>query len=259
MAPTAGWYDDPRDAHQLRYWDGEAWTDHVTARQPPPPPSVQTPVRYPGAPPVQQQNWDYGRPTQPTPQPWQPAPGGAGRRLITSDGVQVTTWAKRFAARLLDTILVFLVSLPFTGYFLYRSFEAVSDQIANGTNSAFNPTRDVVIWELSFIAVFILVELVYETFFLRRSGATPGKRALDISVRAWDRSGQLPWSTIARRVGLIYGLAALTLVPLVGILATIAGLVDYLWPLRDPRRQALHDKLAGTVVVEGHGAVHSLP
>ena len=26
MAPTAGWYDDPRDGGKLRYWDGAAWT-----------------------------------------------------------------------------------------------------------------------------------------------------------------------------------------------------------------------------------------
>ncbi|MEJ7628231.1 MAG: RDD family protein [Nocardioidaceae bacterium] len=247
MAPTAGWYDDPRDASGLRYWDGEAWTEHVAPRQQPPPPS-EAPAQYPGAPPTANQTWDYGRPT---PQPGQPAPGSAASRLVTSDGAQVTTWVKRFAARLLDTILVFLASLPLTGYLLYRSFQAVSDQMSRGTNSAFSPPQDFVTWWLSFIAVFIAVELCYETFFLRRSGATPGKRALDISVRTWDSSGQLAWSTIVRRVGFIYGLAAISLVPVIGILASLAGLVDYLWPLRDPRRQALHDKVAATVVIEG--------
>jgi hypothetical protein len=27
--PAADWYPDPRGAHELRYWDGTAWTDHV--------------------------------------------------------------------------------------------------------------------------------------------------------------------------------------------------------------------------------------
>lgn len=27
--PPAGWYADPTDAGQQRYWDGTAWTDHV--------------------------------------------------------------------------------------------------------------------------------------------------------------------------------------------------------------------------------------
>lgn len=26
--PAAGWYPDPEDASQQRYWDGQQWTDH---------------------------------------------------------------------------------------------------------------------------------------------------------------------------------------------------------------------------------------
>ncbi|MBV9593061.1 MAG: DUF2510 domain-containing protein, partial [Actinobacteria bacterium] len=28
--PTAGWYEDPQQAGGLRWWDGDAWTEHVT-------------------------------------------------------------------------------------------------------------------------------------------------------------------------------------------------------------------------------------
>ena len=41
----AGWHPDPSGQHELRYWDGETWTDHVsdegqqaTDPIPPPPP-----------------------------------------------------------------------------------------------------------------------------------------------------------------------------------------------------------------------------
>lgn len=33
-APAAGWYDDPSDAGQLRWWSGSGWTEHVRARPP---------------------------------------------------------------------------------------------------------------------------------------------------------------------------------------------------------------------------------
>ena len=36
--PEAGWYDDPEDAAQLRYWDGARWTDERMPRETPPPP-----------------------------------------------------------------------------------------------------------------------------------------------------------------------------------------------------------------------------
>lgn len=28
-SPVAGWYPDPSGRHELRYWDGKGWTDHV--------------------------------------------------------------------------------------------------------------------------------------------------------------------------------------------------------------------------------------
>ena len=33
-ATPAGWYADPSGQHALRWWDGNAWTDHVTAPGP---------------------------------------------------------------------------------------------------------------------------------------------------------------------------------------------------------------------------------
>lgn len=33
--PPAGWYSDPDGASLLRWWDGERWTEHVSASEPP--------------------------------------------------------------------------------------------------------------------------------------------------------------------------------------------------------------------------------
>lgn len=35
MTREAGWYDDPQDANNLRYWDGVQWTNHTSPRQKP--------------------------------------------------------------------------------------------------------------------------------------------------------------------------------------------------------------------------------
>lgn len=35
----SGWYDDPRDPHRLRWWDGQGWTDNVRDNELPPPTS----------------------------------------------------------------------------------------------------------------------------------------------------------------------------------------------------------------------------
>lgn len=38
--PAAGWYTDPQDAANLRYWDGAAWTEHTAPGHFPPPTSA---------------------------------------------------------------------------------------------------------------------------------------------------------------------------------------------------------------------------
>jgi hypothetical protein len=39
-ATPAGWYPNPADASQLRYWDGKHWTEHRTPARPPTPETV---------------------------------------------------------------------------------------------------------------------------------------------------------------------------------------------------------------------------
>jgi uncharacterized RDD family membrane protein YckC len=91
--------------------------------------------------------------------------------------------------------------------------------------------------------VQLLVGLVYEVGFLLWKAATPGKLALGLRVRRWDAGQRLTPTVVVRRWIAYQGVQAL---PYIGLPYLV---IDLLWPVRDARRQALHDKFARTCVV----------
>jgi uncharacterized RDD family membrane protein YckC len=74
-------------------------------------------------------------------------------------------------------------------------------------------------------------------------GQTFGKRALGIQVR--DATGEGGTIGVGRAALRFVTVGLFRIVPFFGLFT----LLDGLWPLWDPRRQALHDKIAGSVVV----------
>jgi uncharacterized RDD family membrane protein YckC len=71
-------------------------------------------------------------------------------------------------------------------------------------------------------------------------GQTYGKRALGIRVRREDGRSPLGFGRALARHTITFVFAFFFYIPM---------LLDYLWPLWDDRNQALHDKVAGSVVV----------
>jgi uncharacterized RDD family membrane protein YckC len=284
-----GWYDDPKDLSSQRYWDGAAWTDHRRPRpgpgpyqgefgqpqqqeQPRQPPQPGQPLQYgqqqhgqqqqPGQPQygAPQYPQQFGQPQRGGPQYGQQGFGYGPVVPATPDGAPLSGWWKRVGARFLDGIIVLVVSLPLTGYFWYNYLQAavdyerdIFDQARAGQSPAFNTTLpwDVYKWVIPATLIALLVYCVYEFFFLTRSGATPGKKAVGISVRLRDVAGPPPPVAVLKRFGLYSALSLLGAIPLVGSLFSLLGLLDYLWPLWDDKKQALHDKVAATNVVVG--------
>ncbi|GAB3937356.1 hypothetical protein GCM10029976_050280 [Kribbella albertanoniae] len=198
-----------------------------------------------GYPAYPQQQGGYGYPGQ--------------NRFATPDGQPLSGWWRRVAARIIDNILAGIIALPFTGYFVWQYiqwlgdyFQTVFDAAAAGapppsSTSALPP--EVYKWMIPITLISAAVAFAYEFFFLTKKGATPGKMALSIAVRMRERPGLPSNVAIAKRAGFAAAIGVLGLVPLVGTLLSLVALLNYLWPLWDDKKQALHDKLAETNVV----------
>jgi uncharacterized RDD family membrane protein YckC len=283
MPSHAGWFDDPADSTQLRYFDGVIWTSHTAPRvtrssgleggqvQPGQQqyPGQGHPPQYPGQPgqPGQvqpgQQQAPYqqlpGAPQQP-PQWSAPAYPGSWGRPATPDGQPLASYGQRVGAFLIDWLIQAVIGGVLGSYFAFKALSNYVDQLSSMMNQA-QPGQQpdfaalaasidrgaLTIFSLIGIAVFA----AYQLFFLTRSGRTPGKAAVGISVRLRERPGPPPAGVVARRIALPVGLFLVELVTLVGVLGLIGRALDLLWPSWDPNRQALHDKVAGTVVVVG--------
>lgn len=289
---SPGWYDDPDNPQQLRYFDGVVWTRHTSPRSTRPAPGPVAPQgaqqgapeqlaapqaaqswgQHPQYPPQQYppqqapgqqapgQQYPYGQ--QPPGQGgWSrpPAPTSYGAQARTPDGEPLAGWWKRAAARIIDWIIVWVVALPLTGYFLYRAFAelwpAVQDyakQIEAGNTNAVAPsaTPEMVKWLVGYSVLLTLVATVYEVFFTTRSGATPGKKALGLRVRLRERPGPLPVQAALQRTVIPIGGNLFASLPLLSQLVGLLQVADVLLPLVNQRKQAIHDLMAKTNVVD---------
>ncbi|WP_432542348.1 RDD family protein [Kineococcus sp. SYSU DK002] len=242
MSTPAGWYPDPSDPSrsQLRWWDGAQWTEHVHAQAPVHQPHAQQPHQQPYAP------QQHAHPQYPPSQ--YPAPGV--RAIATPDGQALGNLGLRLVARVIDALLVTVIA-SLAGWAPLRTMNAIvepvtQDMLTGGTGwlTAFsdvarNTTYLAAQRELTLITV--VVSAVYTILTIRFYGATPGKAICRLRVRDWQRPG-LPTfgQAVVRWIGS----------DMLGSIVGLWYLIDFLWPCWDQRRQALHDKLARTVVVK---------
>jgi uncharacterized RDD family membrane protein YckC len=134
-------------------------------------------------------------------------------------------WWRRAGALLVDSILVFVVIAVVFGL-AFGVF--VIDETAGG------------ILLILAIVLAIAGPIWYWIYFTgREPGQTIGKKALGIRVRNADQDRAIGYGASAGRY----------LITFVFGIFYIPALIDYLWPLWDSRNQALHDKVANSVVV----------
>ena len=130
-------------------------------------------------------------------------------------------WA-RVLATLIDTVLVLCVTLPLVIAVYGRSyFDASASGVIVG------PADFIISWVLPAVAIVLF-------WFFRQ--ATPGKMAISAQVVDARTGGRLSvGQSIVRYLGYF--------------VSTIPFGLGLLWVAFDPKKQAWHDKIAGTVVI----------
>lgn len=292
MTQPSGWFDDPQDPSQLRYWDGVIWSSHVTPKVSPTvaqsnigmPYGVTPSAARPAAPgsrgaqgPASAQRgfddpagggqdprggqWPaYGQP--PGQFPAQEPGWSSHPAATTPDGVVLSGWWRRVLARVIDSIIVWIVALPLTFAPLNRLvttfadfFQKVVDAAQAGSSTLPpQPTAELAGPLLQISLTVLVVSLVYEIAFLTRTGATIGKKLAGISVRLRDRPGPPPLDAVLKRTAVKEVGSLVGSVPVLGIFGSLFSLIDVLWPLWDDKKQAIHDKVGTTNVVVGPAA-----
>ncbi len=141
-------------------------------------------------------------------------------------GRELASWGRRLAALALDSAILGSVVVT-TILVAGTSVQELNDLLLDG---------DTVV----LLALFVLPEAIYDTVMIGSRNQTFGKMAVGIKVVGADDRAPIGYARAFRRWLSTSALWALFTVP---------GVVDHLWPLRDPRNQTLHDKFARSVVV----------
>ena len=248
-AAPSGWYVDPVNSAQERYWDGWQWSRNTR-------PFEQT---APGA--------GYGQaPYSPYPAAngggpnVRPPLGRPGARPMsmqattTADGVPLASWWWRALAVVIDNVIlsaiVTIVTFP-VWQSLYAAWTSYFDAVLEAQRLGVAPPTMSVTELISGRNQLILtvatigIGMLYHVGFLRWKSATPGKLLCGLRVVPVDHghaTGPLPWSSIFIR-------SAIWVLPSINSFLSLITVVDVLFPLWHPKRQALHDIAAKTQVI----------
>ena len=163
-------------------------------------------------------------------------------------GYTLATWLQRLVAHLIDRLIVGAIILAG----LLGVTAAWIASTGNGKPEfdwgQFNGVTLEAWWGWALATAAAVAFLIYAIWFLSAlgGGQTPGKQV--VGVRVMRTNGEpFDWGHTFLREFFIEWIV-------VGFLSAMTGgifyVVNYVWPLWDKDRQALHDKMVETLVVE---------
>jgi len=198
----------------------------------------EAPPAYPGnAPPPNPPFYPAGSTPYPAAPPptWQPE----------QDGPNLASWGIRLGGYVIDFVIFALVTLIFVLLMRHSHALEVHFTMKRGTDR-----------HRSFSAVpFVisgLLYIVYGTVFCgSKRGQTIGMMAVGVRAVRDQTFERLGYS---RAFGRALFEGFLRALELLSLLLGVVWLVDMLFPLWDKRRQTLHDKVVGSVVLRGRPA-----
>ncbi len=194
----------------------------ASASMPPPPPPPGYAAPPPGyAPPPPPPG--YGVP------PYAGSPYGVALPPMTVFGQMASQWWKRAVALIIDTLVLAVplnILTAVMGGFEARTIDGETEFKMEGPG---------------FLISIVVSILYYVLLNGGPKGQTVGKMALRIQVRDIDTGGPIGYGRGLGRQLMIYVFA---------LVCGIGLLLDYLSPLWDKKRQAWHDKVVRSVVVD---------
>ncbi len=219
----SGWYPDPNSGELERYWDGNAWSTSTRPR------AAAEPVYQPGFPaaPANQGYQGYPNPQQ----TGQYVPFGTQAQV----GTVGATWGQRLLAYLIDAAIgVGPFVIAYAIFVVTLGASSASDNVGPAAIGLLA----VAVGGLWAVGFFIYNVLIRQG----NTGQTIGKSKIGLRL-VTEATGSPP--------GLGMSLARYFTASLISSLTCgIFGVLDYLWPLWDPRRQRIVDKWFHLMVVD---------
>lgn len=142
-------------------------------------------------------------------------------RLLDREELSLASKQKRMAAYLLDELILSVIWLGV----IWDSF------------SGLDSIEDKILLINSYVVEFMLLKIIYHTFFVMQYAASPGKIIMKIQVLELSTASSPSFLTALNRAS-------------VRVISELFLYAGFVWGLLDPANQTWHDKTAKTVVVD---------